>query len=924
MIIRKNPLDTIKNNIRVPVRTRVQVKPYIIILMIYLLTIMVISIAKAQDETTQVTTASVLWIEDQTFPTVTAYTTVTHNNVPLEGINQEDFILSEDGVEIPAESITVEPTTFNNMHLVLALDISTPHKDWARVKEATQALFDTLGPAHKLSIFSFGNKVQAELPEFTNNTGQWQDKVDEMSPGGDYTALYEAIVSTAEFIQERETTLEATRTAVIIVTDSRDNVGRLSIDEVVQQAETTQVPFYVVGYGNKVQSAHPLKEQITVTGGQYFTLANADQVQATLQKIINQVEKGYKITFSSALMADEAEHDLTISVNHEGREVTAADKFTAVSTEIDVSLPDIPEDPIVRGPLELVPEISGPAPISSITYLLDTQVLTEVTKFPYEYIWDSTSVEPGTYLLKARVVDTVGNTGNDETIVTLAEPIVVQIPNEVNEIEYGNTLTFEPQIETDVGLSVAELWIDDILVDSCDIPPCDLTVNSSGYSIGTHTITLLVEDALGQKDNATLELKILPPPAPPVWLERLSNQIGFQNYPLFKWWLNLSLDTVSILTALLLILLVILVVMAVIRRIKRIQHQKSRKQYSLEIVNLGNIQSSYALWAEDSLRFLRFQFAMNGIGLPSSPKNNVTEISQPPIKQSIERSTSSLAHSSAVATSSPAMPRTEELGQKNDQPSNKKQSLKQATAKGGQALGFLVTIAGILNTVARLLPRSMGRPIRQISGRLTSGQSKVKHITRQPAQMARQANRLQSQVSRVTPSTGKQNPVGASRSTPQQNIEQRTFQEVTAASQPSLSSPKTTSANVPITQTTQPQKNKVVKKQQHQVYHTFTEPAETPVVAPGSKLIVDLMITPSDPYRAGDYQFRINSIPVKQIEQTANRTEAVAHISGISWFRRYLPRIVAVFIGLILILLIVLLVFVLVQMDIISLLESLG
>ncbi len=921
-----NSLQTIRNNVRDTSKMFTHGKASIIIVMIFLLTASIISFAKAQNEDAQVT-ASVLWIEDQTFPKVTAYTTVTNNNIPLANLAQEDFSLSEDDLEISAKSITVAPTIFKNMHLILALDVSTPPEDWVIVTEATQALFETLGSDNqaKVTIFSFGNEVQdEELPEFTNNSSEWQDTIDQLIPGGEFTALYEAIVTTAEFIQDNEASLKTVRTAVIIVTDSRDNVGSFSLDEVIEQAGTAKTPFYVVGYGPKVQPTHPLKEEITATGGQYFTLANADQIQNTLQQIIDQVEQGYKITYSSTLRADEATHNLNISITHPAGQVTVEDEFTAVSTDIEVSLPGLTEDPIARGSLKLVPDISGPAQTSSVTYRLDNKVLATVTKSPYEYIWDSTSEEPGPHILNVQVVDSVGNTGDDEATVTLAEPVVVQIPYGANEIEYGNTLIIEPQIENAVGLTRAELWIDEVVVGSCNTQPCSLTINSTDYSAETHTITLFVEDNLGQTDTTSFALKILPPPPPAGWLERLGNRLGFQNYPTFKWSLQLGFDIFLALIALIFLLLIILIASIVNRRIIRRQHQKSRKQYSLEIENSGNIQSNYMLWAEDPLRSLQFQFVINGLELPYSTKNQLTELSQQPVKQPV---VSSGTAPTGTPPPSPTTTRTmvaQKKNGQNGQPSNTQQSLKQSAVKGEQALGFVVAIAGILSTVARLLPGPLGRPIRKISGRLTSTQSKVKYVTQQPAQMARQGSRLQSQVSQITPSSTKQNTAATAKDTPQQAVEQQlTYEEVVVSQAARPPSSTTINTNTPVSKTTQVQKNKGSKKKRHNGYHTVTEPAETPVVAPCSKLFVDLMITPGNPYKTRDYQFAINSNPVKQTDQTVKRTEAVAHISGISWFRRYLPPFVIVFTSLMLMLVIALVTVELIQMDIISSIESL-
>jgi VWFA-related protein len=783
-------------------------------------------------------------VDSQGFPKVTAYVTVSGEDgwTPL-GLTKADFSILEDGVAVPAASIAVESDTSQGLYLVLALDLSMNAAPLAEVKEATLAFIDTLGSADKIAVIAFYDEVSV-VQDFTNNKEVLRAAINALTAKGNYTALNEAAFEAVNMAGA----LPTGRKAVVMLTNSRDNISTISTDKIIDEARSANTPIYIIGF----DKARPdvLEAITTATGGRSFVLSKTIQIQDSFQAIGGLLEQGnYAVTFKSGLKADNAEHNLVISVTQQGKQVQATGRFVAVTSQVTVSLPDLAEGQTVRGIVNLAVQITATTPISSVEYLLNGRSLATVTTPPYGFKWDSTSLEPGTYHLTAKVVDQAGNQGQAEVNLKVVRPLSVTVSTSQTEIKSGDQFTVESEVETLAEVVRVEFLLDGKFVGSDDTPPYRFSFDSGAYPPGEHIITVHAEDSLGWKAEANLPVRFLAPPAPQPTLSwrALVERLRLGELPR-------SLAVVGVIAVAFGVVVVFFIGLVII---VRSQKQRFRKTFRLEISNLGNVRSSYALRAEDPVSALKFQFAVHGVVLPQRAVPQVTKVA-----------------AEAVAEAPPARPAPPSLpispgggGARQAARSEGGGALQTAD----QAMGTASGIAGIVSSIASLLPGSMGAPLQRAVSPVYQTQMQVSGTRLQAQSQIGQATSVSDKVARAKPASAPQKP--GLPPAPQVQEEQPAFAADTT--QPSRAVARPRAALV----TTAPQP----------VAETWVQ---TPFLAPGETLTIDLLIAPLNPYRTQDYSFKLISRALGQEGAPLAIEEGNVRIVGISWFRRLLPFLI--------------------------------
>ncbi len=787
----------------------------------------------AQNETLLV---ALTGIESQNFPQVVAFLTVSDANGPVEGLTVDNFNIFEDDLNSTAITpLTVEHNSLEELRLVLALDVSMSQSDLAKAKTAALDLVNTLGAKDKVALLSFGDDVTVEH-DFTNNTTELSAAIDQLTAQGNQTALYQAVAQAAYMLDPVPTG----RKAIIVITDSRDNAGIMSLDDMIVRIQKARLPVYILGFGDKVQGAHPLKTEVPLTGGQYLTLTGIDQLQSNLLQLMEQLRQGYRIVFLSGLMADNTEHDFYIVVTKSmnGTEIKgeAGDQFITTPGQVKISLRDLVPGQTVMGMVRLAADVSAPDPSVLVSYWLDNQLLAEVTTPPYNFTWDSATAGAGNHTLTVKAIDRVGNEGQIDLDLEVILPLEVSISTPQPEIEVGQTVTMSVRIETSTEIEKIEFLVNDQVLETKTVPPYDVSFSSHQYSPGTYQATVRVTDKVGYVAEDSLELELLPePPPPPGWLERL-----IQNK-----WVQLGFIVVVTLMA---ILAIILLTLVLFRMIILIQKRSSQRRSVLEIVNSGNIPSRYSLQAIDDGGNLNFNFSLKGATLP-------------PLLPAKPVQTAPTASRTATAASSSSPAPDQEKGKGGVQ-----QAMEKTTATQSQVSGCLSVITGILNTLGQLLPGSAGSTVARTSQKISKQQAAADRVIRTPVQQVRTAQYLQGQVAGAVPGKGGDSSTSSpdsSRLEPGLVTPASTFDSGSRSLQAKTPAQQPTNAWV-----------------------------ETPPLEPGATMQVDFRISPQRPYQKKPYTFTLASQALDYDQTLPLNEKGLVEIKGFFWLWRYLPSVV--------------------------------
>lgn len=772
---------------------------------------------------------TVLNVDDAGFPELVAHVTARDGDgFPLAGLSAADVTVLEDGTPVPTEDVSVHSTAIRNVRLVLAVDTSVSEEDLAAIKPAALALLDSLRPTDRLALLTFHDESSVRQA-FTNNTEVLRTAVEGLTSEGSLTVLHAAAVDAAQLAAEADG-----YPIVILLTNSNDNAESLARDEMLATLSETGVPVHTIGFGPQV-APDVLAAMSEETGGSTFTLADAASFESVVRSLAVLVRQSYTVRFTSGLTADGATHDLAIGLTYRGTEVQGETTFTATPGEVSVTVPTLSDGETIVGNVELAVDASAPAPIASVTYLLDGETLATRTEAPFSYEWDSTTAEPGAHTLTVEVKDSAGNQARTEVAVDVEPPLAVTAALSRQEITLGDEAVVEAHVDAPEGVEAVHFLVDGELRASDDTPPYSFVLDSSDYELGERTITVRAEDALGRTSATTLAARLIAPtrPSTPLWQRR----------PVL----------------LLLALTTMLVSALILHLILDWQRRIRRRVFGLDLENTGNVTSRFELRGVDPSGALDLRFTLNGVPLRRQARTEPRETASP----------ATTAHPTPARMPQPATGAGGAAGGTANAGTSESES-GSGTGLRERAGGVMQrggTIVNIINSATQVLPRSVRGPIMQALRPVYSAQMQTRraqvHVSSVKS-AGRQAGQLPGMVG-------------------MENDGQR--EEVDRA--PATASNQRASPQSPADVPTRPAP--VAAATDARASATWWQ---TPPVEPGETLTLQALVDPGVFRTSQQYTFKILSRPTTQEEVDPVTTEGRLDSGGTSWIRHYLPFLV--------------------------------
>ncbi|MCJ7579555.1 MAG: VWA domain-containing protein, partial [Candidatus Aminicenantes bacterium] len=116
---------------------------------------------------------------------------------------------------------------------------------------------------------------------------------------------------------------------IVIFSDGMDTRSKNTRENVFLEAQNANIPLYFIGLGEKVNEVS-LKELSEGTGGHFFRAASPEEILLLYQKIAEQLQNQYILTFPSSFGEDEEWHTLNIAFKEmSGNEFTIQRKYQA-------------------------------------------------------------------------------------------------------------------------------------------------------------------------------------------------------------------------------------------------------------------------------------------------------------------------------------------------------------------------------------------------------------------------------------------------------------------------------------------------------------------------------------------------------------------------------------------------------------------
>jgi hypothetical protein len=784
------------------------------------------------------------------FPQVTAYVTVLDSvGVPVLGLTQTNFKLKEANQDIPGSPVAVEPDISQPVQLVLALDLSVHQdqvEDLAKVKEAAQALLDTMGSQVQITLLTFEDQVIVRAT--TASPAEVRPIIASLQPvvnGG--TAFYEAAYQSAQQLAGGVPTGQA----VVMVTNKGNNIeGAVAI--AAKQAiftATNRIPIHVISFGSRAKLDQLEKDIAGTPQVEVLHVPNAGDLPAVLRQLGPSLQRpGYKITFQP-WPSDDPKREVLLEVTTSQGTGSARQNFDLQSRVSKIRLWGI--QPVTVGKtLVVTAEVEMPGPVESVSYQLGQTTPITATELPYAFIITA-AITPGDYTLTTTVLDELGYiTSTQQTLPVITG--IIFIPRAT--VYLNDRITLEAQVP-DTQVSQVEFWRDKEKIDDISIIPYRLIFGpgDQGYpdKPGKYVITARV---IGAEDQAIAEEKFT---------------VEFLARPEPDSWGEASVRALLVLAANLLILPWLVAAWGENRREK---WRQLCKTCHLEIKNRGNVPTAFRLsvmeieqettppdswgrlrrmwrrlmlWflAKTPARGLQFQFSeIVPTGESSQEKPPASPTTGPNDQKGNGRSSEPASMSASPEHTAP-----------------NGRSPSSATDKVNNG----IELAELLSAIPLV-----GRPFRAAAGQLRQTQSEAGRLQRQPEQITRPVCQLITRARNAFDLAATQTPAPS-----------------TAAAGMRPSSTPSNTASAPAESSSKPPRQPKVSD------WGAVSVLKTSVVEPTGTLSLKLFIQPKTlPGQAGCYRFRLTcrpADPADEADQASQQVkEAGVQINSVFWWYR--------------------------------------
>ncbi|MBI3959368.1 MAG: VWA domain-containing protein, partial [Chloroflexi bacterium] len=549
-------------------------------------------------------------VDASRFPTVVIDLAVADDlGVPLPQLTAADFQIFEDGRKVPASSIVLEPNESQPIGFVFAVDLSTEPADLEEIKAGLRTLVERMRAGDQGLLLTFDDSVQVAQPA-TSNRDDLLRAIDGLGVAGNYTSLNRV---TVEAINRAEL-LTVNRKAVVIVTDSVENIASLPLADVYSRADQVNIPIYLFAFSPKSQPAAAMEAYALRIKAKPFVTDTATATRLRLLTLGSLFERGYRLRYISGLPADSGEHTISINLagggavgsGTVGSPIFARFTLTALPGQVDVALPGLSDGQTVAGIVDLLPAISAPGPIRSVEYTIDGRLMGVAQSEPFGYVWDTSSLVEGSHVVGVRVEDSAGNRGEKFVTVNVVDPLVVQASIDRSKVYVGDEVFVTVDVDALAGVGAVDFLVDGVVLERRTEPPFVFQLDSSSYAQGEHIVTVQASDRTGYLESTKFSMDLLPPPPRFIFTGQT--------------WLRIF--------ALLAIILTVVLAWLLLTFLAGLARRRRRRRFSLALDNLGNLVSSYLLRMDDPKGALRFYLLYQGMKLSGRTVRDWVPLSQ--------------------------------------------------------------------------------------------------------------------------------------------------------------------------------------------------------------------------------------------------------------------------------------------------------
>jgi len=236
---------------------------------------------------------------------------------------QNAFTVYENGVQQQIRKFKREDVPVS---MGLIIDNSGSMRDKrARVEAASLALVKDSNPEDEVFVVNFNDEAYLDLPhnkDFTSDTKEMEEALTRIDSRGG-TAMRDAIRMSIDHLKQKA---HKDKKVLVVVTDGNDNSSVISLENLVKDAQQSEILIYSVGLlgdeerreAKRAQRA--LEALAEATGGQAFFPKEVTDVDRIAHQVARDIRSQYTIQYTPSNTAmDGTYRQIKVTVNAPGK-----------------------------------------------------------------------------------------------------------------------------------------------------------------------------------------------------------------------------------------------------------------------------------------------------------------------------------------------------------------------------------------------------------------------------------------------------------------------------------------------------------------------------------------------------------------------------------------------------------------------------
>jgi len=244
---------------------------------------------------------------------------VDKNGKLLTNIPQSAFKILEDGVEQPIRLFRREDVPVS-MGIIVDNSGSMTSKR-TRVAAAALEMVKQSNPEDEVFIVNFNDDSHFDQP-LTNDVKKLQSALARMEARGG-TAMRDALSKSINYVKKNG---KKDKKVLVVITDGNENSNDITLEQVVRQAQNSEVLIYAIGLLNEEEAREAraakkaLKALVDASGGLDYYPKSTSDVQEITPRVAHEIRNQYILGYTSSNQAlDGSFRQIKVTVSGFGR-----------------------------------------------------------------------------------------------------------------------------------------------------------------------------------------------------------------------------------------------------------------------------------------------------------------------------------------------------------------------------------------------------------------------------------------------------------------------------------------------------------------------------------------------------------------------------------------------------------------------------